>query len=274
MNVLREFIRLQIKQSLNEGQIEKGKLPLGDIVNKLKDRVLIFFDTETTGFSPKINYTMITEIAAVAYDTSTGERLGQYNMKAKLSSDVTSRIEREKQRKEARFGKYKIEKLKPWDKKRKTIEDILDMTGYHGEDDQYKYEYDMMEEFSRFVNSFSDKNPILVAHNARFDMYQVGKALERHGLPKISKYPVLDTMMLTKNYLFPLIDKLEKSNDPDATELINSLRLGKKYQNRLKHLGDAFKVSTKHWHSAIADTEQLAGILSAIIQFFERKLAV
>jgi DNA polymerase III alpha subunit (gram-positive type) len=215
---------------------------------------------------------MITEIAAVAYDTMTSERLGQYNMRAKLSSDVTTRIDREKQRKNARRGKYNVDKLAPWDPKRKTIEDILDMTGYHSENAEYQYEFDMMKDFSDFVNSFANKNPILVAHNARFDMYQVGKALERHGLPKLNRYPVLDTMVLTKNYLFPLIDKLEKSGDPDAVKLVSSLKSGKSFQNRLKHLGDAFEVSTKHWHSAIADTEQLAGILSGIMQFFEKKL--
>lgn len=270
MSLLREYIRMQIK----EGQIERSKLTLPDVVNKLKNKVLIFFDTETTGFSPKINYTMITEIAAVTYDTMTGERLGQYNMKAKLSSDVHNRMEREKQRKETRRGKFKTDKLTPWDPKRKTIEDILGMTGYHSEHDEYKYEFDMMKEFSEFVNSFAGKNPILVAHNARFDMYQVGKALERHGLPKINRYPVLDTMVLTKNYLFPLLTKLEKSQDPDAIKLVTSLKPGKTFQNRLKHLGDAFEVSTKHWHSAIADTEQLAGILSGIMQFFEKKSGI
>jgi DNA polymerase III epsilon subunit-like protein len=272
MSLLKQYIQLQIKDVISEGQIEKAKLPLPEVINKLKNRVLIFFDTETTGFSPKINYTMITEIAAVAYDTSTGERLGQYNMKAHLSSDVKSRIEREKQRKETRRGKYKQDNLTPWDPKRKTIEDILGMTGYHSEKDEYKYEYDMMKEFSDFINQFSSKNPILVAHNARFDMYQIGKALERHGLPKLSRFSVLDTMVLTKNYLFPLIDKLQKSNDPEAIKLTQSLKSGKSFQNRLKHLGDAFEVSTKHWHSALADTEQLAGILAAIISFFERKI--
>ncbi len=38
---------------------------------------------------------------------------------------------------------------------------------------------------------------------------------------------------------------------------------------RLGHLGSAFEVSTEHWHSAIADAEQLAGITAAIIKFFE-----
>jgi len=271
MSLLTEFIQLKIKEVLSEGQIENAKISLPDVVNKLKDKVLIFFDTETTGFSPKINYTMITEIAAVAYDTMTGERLGQYSMRAKLSSDVNSRIERETQRKSARHGKYNSG-LKAWDPKRKSIEDILSMTGYHSDTGEYKYEFDMMKEFSDFVNSFAGKNPILVAHNARFDMYQVGKALERHGLPKLNKYPVLDTMTLTKKYLFPLLDKLEKLKDPDAIKLVLLLKPGKSYQNRLKHLGDAFEISTKHWHSAIADTEQLAGILSSIMQFFEKKL--
>ena len=44
MSLLREYIRMQIK----EGQIERSKLTLPDVVNKLKNKVLIFFDTETT----------------------------------------------------------------------------------------------------------------------------------------------------------------------------------------------------------------------------------
>ena len=262
MNLLKTYIKLVLREALEEGQIEKTLLTLDQVVDKIKNKTLIFIDTETTTLDPKKPFAQITEIAGVAYDTNTGERLGEFNMKAKLTSATLSRIEREKDLK-AR-GKWT-------NPDEKTIEELLGMTAYHTETVPYQEEKDMMEGFVDFINSFADRNPILVAHNARFDMYQIGKALERHKLPKMPTMPVVDTKALVKNYLHPLLSLMEKEGDPAAEPLILALRPKKFFINRLGDLGTAFQVSTKHWHSAIADTEQLAGILSALINFFEER---
>lgn len=261
MNLLKTYIKLILREALEEGQIEKTLLTLDQVVDKIKNKTLIFIDTETTTLDPKKSFAQITEIAGVAYDTNTGERLSEFNMKAKLTSATLSQIEAEKGMK-ARGE---------WKEEQKTVEDLLGMTAYHTETVPYQEESEMMEGFVDFINSFADRNPVLVAHNARFDMYQIGKALERHKLPKMPTMPVIDTKALVKNYLQPLLSLMEKEGDPAAEPLLRVLRPKKLFVNRLGNLGDAFQVSTKHWHSAIADTEQLAGILSALINFFEER---
>ena len=262
---MKNHIKQIIKLVLLEGQLERNKLDLKRVVDLIKNRVIVFFDTETTGLDPKRSFRLITEIAAVAYDTSTGERLGEFNRKALLTDPVKARIGREKE---------KIEKGE-WPQGKKTIEDLLKMTSYHEGDTQYQEEKEMMQGFLNFVNSFQDKNPILVAHNAKFDMYQIGKSLEVHGLPKMPRYAVVDSLVITKNYLFPLLvaaDKQAKGNlDPEsqAAKLLKFVRPAKRFIANLGALGQGFQIDTKHWHSAIADTEQLAGILAKMIQFFE-----
>jgi DNA polymerase III epsilon subunit-like protein len=255
---LKEIIRLVIM----EGQIERNLLTIQQVIDKLKNRVLIFFDTETTGLNPRSPKVMITEIAAVAYDTSTGERLGQYSMKAKLNQNVLDAME--KQQAAADSGRPSPPGFMP-------IRDILKMTAYHEGDIPYEDEKKVLEGYSEFINGFAGRDPILVAHNAKFDMYQIGKALERHGLPKITRLPVLDTMALAGNYLHPMVVALEdlRPTDPEIERLYTNLNQRGKWVKRLGHLGSAFEVSTGHWHSAIADAEQLAGITAAIIKFFE-----
>ena len=93
-------IKQIIKLVLLEGQLERKKLDLKRVVDLIKNRVIIFFDTETTGLDPKKSFRLITEIAAVAYDTSTGERLGEFNRKALLTDPVKERMGKEKERSE------------------------------------------------------------------------------------------------------------------------------------------------------------------------------
>jgi len=261
---MKRQLERKIKDLLTEGQFETpAGLPLEQVVNKIKDKTLIFFDTETTTLFPIKKYAQITEIAAVAYNTSTGERLGEYNAKARLSTAALERIEHEKAAQAAGT----------WPKGKPTIEDLFAMTSYYEKSAPFLEEKDMMIEFVDFINGFKEQQPMLVAHNAVFDLYTIGKALERHRLPRMNRYPVLDTINLTRKYLFPILTALKDSEDPEVKNLIAVLKPGLKYLNRLGNLGTAFEISTKHWHSAIADTEQLAGILSAIIQFIEKHQA-
>lgn len=260
--VMKRLTDYKLKNLLNEGQFETpAGLSLEQVVDKIKNKTLIFFDTETTTLFPVDKYAMITEIAAVSYDTSTGERLGQYNAKAHLTEEALKRIQVEKARQEAGT----------WPKDKLTIEDLFAMTSYYEKSAPFMEEKDMMIEFVDFINSFQDKQPMMVAHNAVFDLYTIGKCLERHKLPRMNRYPVIDTRNLTRKYLFPILTALKDSDDQEVKNLLVKLRPGLKYVNRLGNLGDAFEISTKHWHSAIADTEQLAGILSAVIQFIDKR---
>jgi DNA polymerase III epsilon subunit-like protein len=264
MNSSLKSLKTIIHSVLLEGQLEKEKLTIQDIVNKLKNRVLIFFDTETTGFSSKTPYSLITEIGAIAIDTSTGEELGRYSMKSKLTQSVEDR--RKKQREEIAAGTRKSNSM--------TIDDILKMTAYEEGDIPFEEEGKVLAGFSEFVSQYRSLGPIMVAHNARFDMRQINDALKlRHEMPFLPKYSVLDTKVLVEKYLQSLLIGLEnlRGTDPEVDRLFNELRSTNRFTSKLGSLGTAFEIETKHWHSAIADTLQLSGILAKILDFFERR---
>lgn len=255
-----KLLKIYIRECLKEGAVERGTLGVQEIVNTLRNRIVIFIDTETTGLNPRKDYALITEIAAIAIDMATGQHLGEYNEKAELSPAVLDRIEKEKQRMDA--GE--------WDPRRKTVSDILQMTGYSNWSKEYMKEAEMLSGFSDFISNFSQKNPMIAAHNARFDMYQIGKALERHNLPRMQRHQVIDTLALVTNYLNPMLNELEKlQDDPEASTLLKKLD-PKKKKRSLGDLGTAFNVSTKGWHTALADVDQLSGILIALLNFFDK----
>lgn len=160
-NILEAFIQTEIKRLLKEGQLEKATSSLEQLVSTFKNKTFIFFDTETTTLDPRKDFAMITEIAGVAYDSNTGEQLGQYNAKARLSPAVFARIKQENEEKEAGT----------WSPNEKTVEDLFHMTNYYEQSAPYIEEEKLLTEFVEFVNDFADRSPILTAHNARFDMY-------------------------------------------------------------------------------------------------------
>ena len=257
-----------IRAVLLEGQLEKGNLSIQDIVNKFKNRVFIFIDTETTGMSSKNPHSLITEIGAVAIDSSTGQELGRYSMKSNLTPEVETR--RQKERQELEAGIRKPGGTGP----DMVIDDILKMTAYEGGGVPFEEEKKVLQGFLDFVNQYQSRDPIFVAHNARFDMRQINDALKlRHRMPFLPKYNVLDTKTLVQKYLHKLLAGLEplRGEDPEVDRLFNELRSSSgRFTSKLGALGSAFEVETMHWHSAIADSLQLSGILAKLLKFFER----
>lgn len=247
----------QWRAHLDEGQLEKGNMTPEQIRERLAGKTLIFFDVETTGTQAHRRSVMVTEIAGVAYDALSGNRLGEMNKKAELTDDVYEMIEWQK---EKIANGEKIPGM--------SIEDILKMTAYYDGDTPIVSEAEMMQEFADFVHSFD--NPILIAHNARFDMRMVGKAMERNGIKnRVYKYPVMDTLTLSRKYLVPLLKRLISldTSDAEVVEVLSHIRPKRRFITNLGALGGAFKVEAKHWHSAISDTEQLADVLSELMSF-------
>lgn len=297
---------------LIEGQFEKGKAIIDDIIKKLKGKTIIVFDTETTALDPKRDFNMITELAAQAYDDK-GKILDTYHKKALLTNNVKSRIEHEKLMQEkikfakewdegvtyhkddvVTYGSYEFGKFKgqtqSWvcitdskgvvpnkskdnhwrliDPGKKTIEDLLKMTAYNEQNTEFIDVRDVLLDFKKWVESF--KSPLLVAHNARFDMYQVNKGLELIDKKYKLKTETLDTLALSKNYLIPMMTKLANDGNQNAIKGLEVLKAGsKKPKSNLGVLGKLFKIETKHWHSGIADVEQLAGILFELVKYLK-----
>lgn len=304
---MKKQIREEI-QRIVEGIVEKGKVPFSQIEKNIKGRTFLVFDTETTGLNPKKDHVIVTEIAGIAVDADTGKELGKYHKKTKLTSAVIDRIQKERDRLEkiktapewiegkvyakdeivafdgGYFEAKTITKDKPifgkmqrkvgrgsWkeiDPTKITIDKILDMTMYDEKNTEFEEIQDVLIGFKEFVSKYN--NPIIVAHNARFDMYQVNAGLQKLG-QKVIKGEVLDTLALTRSYLLPIIEKMVEEGIEEGIEAEEIMKGGfKKMRANLGLLGKLFQVKTKHWHSGLADTEQLVGILFQMMKFIKR----
>jgi DNA polymerase III alpha subunit (gram-positive type) len=267
MNSSLASLKTIIRSVLLEGVFEKPTTSVEDILSILEDRVLIFFDTETTGMTSLAPHALITELGAVVIDPSTGKELGRYGMKSHLSPEVEK--QRNQERDDVASGRASF------GGSHMSIDDVLKMTGYEDDNLPFTEEEKVLTGFVAFIKQFSSKNPVMVAHNARFDLRQINDALKRrHKLPFLPKYQVMDTKNLAERYVFPLLAVLEntRDQDPEVDRLLTQLRPeGARFRGRLGHLGAAFDVGTEHWHSAVADSMQLAKITSKIIDFFKRR---
>lgn len=293
--ILQEIISAEIRKIMSEGFYENPMTTITDILNSFQDRTLIFFDTETTGFSGTKKFSQVTEIAAVAFN-SEGEQLEEYHYKTELSPAVKKTIESEKEKQNRQREIEAARKENPastekdvWSWKWKGIEDILKMTGYEKNTAPVIEEKEALEGFKRFVVSFP--NPLLVAHNATFDMMQINNGLKRHNLGYMPKVQVLDTLQLTNNYIKPLLKILQGgSASPRVQRLLVALSLPAKdikamsseeiqqkldaipdLEERYKkvdkifaslgHLSVGLNVNLTDWHTAIADAKALSQIL-------------
>lgn len=267
MNSSLKSLKTIIRSVLLEGKFEKASTTIEDIISMLENRVFIFFDTETTGMTSLAPYSLITELGAFAIDPATGEELGRFGMKSHLSPEVQKRREKERADIAAGTAKFGGPLM--------SIDDVLKMTGYEDKNLPFDEEEKVLTGFIDFIKQYESRNPIMVAHNARFDLRQINDALKhRHKLPFLPKYQVMDTKNLTERYVWPLLTALEdlRGQDPEVDRLLTQLRPeGSRFRSRLGHLGAAFEVGTEHWHSAIADAMQLSKITSKIIDFFKRR---
>lgn len=294
-NILQEIIAAEIKKVMSEGFYENPMTTITDILDSFQDRTLIFFDTETTGLTGTKDFSQVTEIAAVAFN-SDGEQLEQYHYKTNLSPAVKAKIEKERQKQnkqreiEARRKEDPTSTEKDvWNSKWKSIEDILKMTGYEKETAPFIEEKEALEGFKRFVVSFPE--PLLVAHNATFDMMQINNGLKRHNLGYMPKVQILDTLQLMSNYIKPLLKILQGgSASPRVQRLLVALSfpakdikamsseelkqkldsipdLEQKYKKvdkiyaSLGHLSAGLDIKLTEWHTAIADAKALSQIL-------------
>lgn len=250
MSLYERVVLGEAKISLGMGKLTKT---FKDVVSDLSGKTWVVFDTETTGFKPTAT-TMITELAAVAIDIDSGKKVGEYHAKAKLTKPVKELL-----RKQAAEG---------GPKKGMSVADIFKMTRYGDKNAPFKDLKDVVIGFRAFVEK--QKNPILVAHNAKFDMMQVNVALKKLGEKPLPKVKVYDTVSIARIYVYPLARALQKSGNEKAAKMVDGFFSGGKFSVRLGVLGDVFGVKADHWHSGISDTLQLARILWKMVAFFKR----
>jgi DNA polymerase III epsilon subunit-like protein len=284
-----------MKKSLKKGRF--FGMSIEDVlvyIEGLNDNTFIFFDTETTGFSPRTE--QLTEIAALACEFNNFNVLDKFYEKVKLLPDIEKRM------------KPGTSEYENWKSKIKVSErfqdprDVLKMTRF-GETPGTRSYYDeksLLENFSNFVNSY-DK-PILIAHNAPFDMKMVNTRMKLYGLKPLN-VSVLDTNNILKLFFLPMLKSLKKSGNQLAGEFLGKLltpvkgpdgnvmepdldwktkqpklnpdgtpkmKEKKYYSTSMGVVAPAFKINIDEWHNALADIKLMIGMFNKTIQLFKK----
>lgn len=251
-----------------------------EFINNIKDRTLIFFDTETTGFKASESHNQITQIAAIVANLDGGDLGETYTDTLKLDTSTLDRMQWEKKREEENKKKYE-EKLangethKPL-KKYTSIDDILKMTNYN-HDKAEKTTTEGANEFFKWLSKF--ETPLIIAQNAKFDISFLNNLYKRSNIPKF-KYQVLDFFQFNKIYLEPMLRNLERKGDMGAVDMINKLtkitmkdgKEKKSFSVAQKQLGAAFDVSSKGAHEALHDVEQMIELVKKVISYVKTNI--
>jgi DNA polymerase III epsilon subunit-like protein len=242
-----------IKESyiLNDDFYGKTVEQFFELMKVHSDKTFIFFDTETTGLSNKVQ--QLTEIGAIAADADNWQfrelDVDVFHEKIKLS-DVT---------------KYRMKKPAKQDPKYP-----LKLTRYGMPKKDYEEKYgkkggmpkesEVLLNFYKFIES--QDNVVLVAQNASFDINFVNERSRQLKLEKsLDKYPVFDTMVLIKMFHNPLIKKMADEGHPRAIKILKTITKYGKYGNYVSAsmgpMSQAYSVDTKEWHNALADVKMM-----------------
>ena len=182
-------------------QYHENCLPYGDNpFDQITGKLLVFFDTETTGLSPGTS--QVTEIAAIIIDGDTLEEGDSYHVHIKLDDETLQRIEHEKDS----TNKY-------------TVERILDMTNYYNSEATVD-EREAIEGLREFI----PQDAILVAHNAPFDLKMVNTRAKNAGISPITHFgKVLDTLTMSRQFFLPASQELEGEGCKEAKRHLDEL---------------------------------------------------
>lgn len=269
------MIRIKFK---NKSILDEDKIKILDKVkqnfDQYKDYYWVFFDTETTGTESETE--QITEFAAIAVDAdflNTSEPLIHDTLHKKVflrdDMEITDTkgpggtLSRADVASLTRAGAPKDPKkaarknVKPFKK-----EDFVDE----------KQLCVLIDNFMK--NLQTQKNVVLLAHNAKFDLKFVNKAFARNGMGDFN-YPTIDTMNLASDYFIPL---LRLAQDEEVVKVYDKLFsmtdvkiiMRGSLSKRLGHLADVLDIDTKEWHSAIADVKMLMGVTKVIFNHLEK----
>ena len=235
-------------------------------VNDNENRTWVFLDTETLGFNGDKH--QLTEVAAkaISIQGKTYRELATYHEKSRLLSITRLRLSM------------------PYNGPGLSYRDLMKMTNY-GESlksRQYIDEVEVIRGLLLFLNDY--ENPIIVAHNAPFDINFLNKRGNVYFEEKniFNKYEVVDTLRVMKKYFAPLvITEAERFNHrwlpPSERQYILKMRsvykfLKKKKSNRISlklgNVAGAFGLAADGWHTAIYDIQMLISTTEEILKLF------
>lgn len=240
------------KKFLNEESTKVLLKDLSSSIEKYKDSVWIFFDTETTGLDGRT--AQLLEVAAVSVRSDLAEDAGvisQYHTKVNLTPET------EKKRSEPHVPKN------PRDK---SIDDLLKMTQYYSTSAGAKYieEKEALQGFLDYLKSVSPEGKIvLVAHNANFDKTFIDTRNKVYGLPPI-KYEIIDTLQIMQEVFYPLLHVV------DEMGILPKIKTKFGYSFTLGNVSQALNIDVDDWHSALADVKMLIKVTRAVVRSLEK----
>jgi DNA polymerase III alpha subunit (gram-positive type) len=234
------------------------------ILRKVYGKVVIVFDTETSGLSVKLPWVQVTEIAAIAFEADTGKQLGTFHKKINLTQATKDEIAVQRRN------------ITPTDRgslegpRGANIPDLFRMSRYGDNDAPRGNIQEVYQGFVDFINQFD--NPILLGQNVGFDMGQMFAPLKKLGIERPKFGEVLDTMTLARTWIYPLLKAGEAAGDEEAIQMLQGFNNTDKKGNvklsfSLGNLGRAFNVTAKHWHSGISDAMQTYSIFVSMINY-------
>ena len=273
--LIRKAIRLQLLESPWEGTESMWSgISIDEMFEKIdgfKNNTWVFFDIESTGLKPEKS--QITEIAAIAVDPNmfreSSDIIGTFNMKSKFTQETLDIIRQQDEMPE--------EEKEDWQKRKKmTVTDILSMTRHGVKKSEFEKsfktdELNLIEGFLDFVESHS--NPMLIIQNADFDMPFTSTRYQKHGgnPDRVLKFPVLDTKIIMKYFLIPMLKTLAgpPTDDRESQEMLKKLSKPGYHSVSQGVVSQAYGISADEWHNALADVKMMMEMLRRVMSSLE-----
>lgn len=227
------------------------KKPL-ELFEELETKIIVFFDTETTGLN-HVDH-QLTEIGAIAVKGPEFNPVGQYYKKIELSQKTLDQIE--------------IEKGKPKkDPKEMSIGDVLKYNRYHENPLSAEPEDIAVQGFVEFCGKFG--TPILMAQNAKFDMAFIGHRAKAIGAGKIPHEKVYDTKKMAEFYFLPAIQALSnQGNVEEQIRLKLTLKDGKP-STSIKYVLKGLLIDQQGAHNSLEDVRSTITVFKKMYEYFK-----
>ena len=259
------------------------------ILSDVDDCIWVFYDTESTGLKPEMDFVQVTQVAAIAFNpngfVSEPDLVpnGQFNERIMLNDAALQRMADEPDlywhHGEETRGPLKGQ-VTSRPSSKKTLRQLLQMNDYDGWVTDGKIPKPMLQvglEFTEYLERMRQASPsgeiIIIAHNNRFDDAITTEMYRRIEQP-LPYEEMWDSLQIANSYFKSVITQISKqqNNKPRHQKIIDALRkegkTGKTYiSSAMANLTAAFDISSEGHHNALADVKMSMNVLYAVIKW-------
>ena len=86
---------------------------------------------------------------------------------------------------------------------------------------------------------------------------------------KMPRFPVLDTLTLIQQYLFPVVKSSADSGDPEAISLLQRFKNKGRLSASMGTIAKAYDIETSGWHDALEDVKMLMSMYRFVLKTLE-----